>query len=90
MADINPITPPHSLESGGAHSGNANAHPTASLHRLTLVKGEHRWLFRWSVGDEPSIINSVADLARNPDMPFDWLDAAVVCKHIAQPLRGPQ
>jgi hypothetical protein len=32
------------------------------------------------------LIGHVADLARDPAVPFDWYDAAVICKHIAGPL----
>jgi len=54
--------------------------------RLSLIKGEHRWRFRWEPGSEAALISAVADLARNPRMAFDWFDAAVVCRHIAQGL----
>lgn len=56
-------------------------------HRLSLVKGNERWHFRWDPGDESMLINRVAEMARDPDMPFDWFDAAVICKHIAQPFK---
>jgi hypothetical protein len=50
--------------------------------RLSLIKGEHRWRFRWERGSEPALISAVADLARDPRANFDWFDAAVVCRHI--------
>jgi hypothetical protein len=50
--------------------------------RLSLIKGEHRWRFRWERGSEAALICAVADLARNPSMSFDWFDAAAVCRHI--------
>ena len=61
-------------------------HPLrATPRRLTLVKGEHRWRFRWDAGDEPALINHIAQMARDGRVPFDWFDAAIVCKQIAQP-----
>jgi hypothetical protein len=57
--------------------------------RLSLIKGEHRWRFRWERGSEAALISAVADLARNPHMEFDWFDAAVVCRHIAQAAPPP-
>ncbi len=54
-------------------------------HRLSLIKGQERWSFRWEPGDESLLINRIAELARDPQIPFDWFDAAVVCKHVAQP-----
>jgi hypothetical protein len=68
----------------------ADAEPQAHVNlercRLSLIKGEHRWRFRWEPGCEAALISAVADLARNPRMNFDWFDAAVVCRHIAQGL----
>jgi hypothetical protein len=55
--------------------------------RLSLIKGEHRWLFRWQPGSEAQLIEAIAELARDSAVPFDWFDAAILCKHIAQPLR---
>lgn len=54
-------------------------------HRLSLIRGSERWCFRWDPGDESLLINRIAELARDPEIPFDWYDAAVVCKHVAQP-----
>lgn len=53
--------------------------------RLSLIKGEHKWIFRWEAGGQAKLIERIAELARDPNIPFDWFDAAVVCKHIAQP-----
>lgn len=58
---------------------------SGARHRIALIKGQERWQFRWDRGDESTLINHIAELARDPDIPFDWFDAAVVCKHIAQP-----
>ena len=63
-----------------------HAHVNLERCRLSLIKGEHRWRFRWEPGCEAAIISAVADLARNPRMNFDWFDAAVVCRHIAHGL----
>src|SRR4051812_49773664 len=53
--------------------------------RLSLIKGEHKWIFRWEAGAQAQIIERVAELARDPNIPFDWFDAAAICKHIAKP-----
>jgi hypothetical protein len=64
----------------------APPHPLrAAPRRLTLVKGVHRWRFRWDAGDEPALINHIAHMARDAHVPFDWFDAAIVCRQIAQP-----
>ncbi len=67
-----------------ASQPHAHVHPDRC--RISLIKGEHRWRFRWEPGSEAALISAVADLARNPRMRFDWFDAAVVCRHIAQGL----
>ena len=64
----------------------SHAHVNLERCRLSLIKGEHRWRFRWEPGSEAAVISAVADLARNPYMNFAWFDAAVVCRHIAQGL----
>ena len=58
-----------------------------ALHRISLVKGNERWQFHWEPGDESLLINRIAEMARDPNVPFDWFDAAVICKHIAQPFK---
>lgn len=79
MADSHPIqnAPPAALPSSPPGRGE--------LHRLSLVKGEQRWIFQWEAGNEATVISHVADLARDPHKPFDWLDAAAVCRAIARP-----
>ena len=71
-------------DAAGAHV--PQAHVNLARGRLSLIKGAHRWRFRWEPGSEATIISAVADLARDPGMNFDWFDAAVVCRHIAQGL----
>lgn len=58
---------------------------TRERANLVLIKGDHRWHFCWEPGGEGAIINHVADLARRPDMPFDWFDAAAICTCVVQP-----
>jgi hypothetical protein len=77
------------LVQSAAHARDAldpHTHVNLARGRLSLIKGEHRWRFRWEPGSEATIISAVADLARDPNMNFDWFDAAVVCRHIAQGL----
>lgn len=62
-----------------------NATQNPRRFRVSLVKGSQRWHFRWEQGEEAALIDAIAGLARDPEIPFDWFDAAIVCKHIAQP-----
>lgn len=46
--------------------------------QLSLVKGAHRYVFRYQPGREADVINSFADLAGDTESEFDWFDAAVL------------
>ena len=81
-----PLHVPATPHAAADKSAASHAHVNLERCRLSLIKGEHRWRFRWEPGCEAAVISAVADLARNPHMNFDWFDAAVVCRHIAQGL----
>ena len=49
-----------------------------SLRQLSLVKGEHKYVFRYSPGHEARMIGSFVDLADDHEAEFDWFDAAVL------------
>jgi hypothetical protein len=71
MADTSPIPPRHRPAEGG-------------MHRITLRHGAHRWTFRFTTEDARVMIKHAARLARDPEAPFDWFDASVVCHQIAR------
>ena len=48
------------------------------LRQLSLVKGEHRYLFRYHPGNEADVIGAFATLASDGSTEFDWFDAAVL------------
>ncbi len=48
------------------------------VRQLSLVKGEHRYLFRYRPGSEADVIGAFAALASSADTDFDWFDAAVL------------
>ncbi len=48
------------------------------LRQLSLVKGKHRYLFRYRPGNEADVIGAFANLASNGSCEFDWFDAAVL------------
>lgn len=49
------------------------------LRQISLVKGAQRYVFRYSPGNEPEIIETFVDLADDIESEFDWFDAAVLC-----------
>ncbi len=57
-----------------------------SLSPVTLVKGPHRWTFSCDPGDESALLSHLSELATNPDVPFDWFDAALVSHQLSRRL----
>jgi len=49
-----------------------------AVRQLSLVKGEHRYLFRYRPGHEAELIGAFARLASDVETDFDWFDAAVL------------
>lgn len=46
--------------------------------QLSLVKGRHRFVFRYAPGHESDVIQAFASLAGQDNSDFDWFDAAVM------------
>jgi hypothetical protein len=51
---------------------------TEETRQLSLVKGKHRYLFRYRPGGEADVIGAFASLAGDASTEFDWFDAAVL------------
>ncbi|HUN80515.1 MAG TPA: hypothetical protein VMV81_03305 [Phycisphaerae bacterium] len=49
-----------------------------TVRQLSLVKGQHKFLFRYRPGDEAQVIGAFASLAADAGSEFDWFDAAVL------------
>ncbi len=56
------------------------------LRQLSLVKGSHRYIFRYTTGSEAEVIGSFATLAEDYDSEFDWFDAAVLSYQMGKQL----
>lgn len=48
------------------------------VRQLSLVKGDHRYVFRYKAGREADIISAFAEMAADGEQEFDWFDAAVL------------
>lgn len=53
---------------------------------LSMVKGRHRYVFRYPEGCEAELLGSFVALANNPESEFDWFDAAVLSYQMGQQL----
>ena len=51
---------------------------------MTMVKGPHKYVFRYSSGSEKDIVEEIVRLADDPDCSLDWLDAATLGFQVAQ------
>ncbi|MBP7935648.1 MAG: hypothetical protein KA354_13460 [Phycisphaerae bacterium] len=49
-----------------------------NVRQLSLVKGKHRYVFRYQAGREADIIATFAAMAADAEQDFDWFDAAVL------------
>ena len=58
------------------------------VRQLSLVKGEHRYVFRYQAGREADIIGVFAEMAADSQRDFDWFDAAVLSFKLTQSLIG--
>ncbi|MFT3788605.1 MAG: hypothetical protein QM770_20940 [Tepidisphaeraceae bacterium] len=67
-------------------SGPESLKNTRESRTLSLVKGKHNFFFRYSVGDENTVLEALADLVKRRDLPFDWFDAAVLSHQLGQHL----
>ena len=50
-----------------------------TTRQMCLIKGEETYIFRYNAGCEPEAVVAMGDLAANPNLDFDWFDAAVLC-----------
>ncbi len=53
---------------------------------LSMVKGRHRYVFRYAEGCEAELLSTFVELANDPDSEFDWFDAAVLSYQMGQQL----
>jgi hypothetical protein len=59
---------------------------SAATCQFSLVKGTEQYLVRCGPGDEERTISHLMEWAENPDLDFDWFDAAVLARQINQRL----
>ena len=61
-------------------------HGVGAERELVLVKNGQRYTFRCAAGDEPILLNRLAELVRDPKIDLDWFDAAVLSHQIGERL----
>ena len=58
----------------------------AVMRTLSLVKGEQQFCFRYQVGEEGKVLESLIEMVNRRELPFDWFDAAVLSHQLGQHL----
>jgi len=58
----------------------------AEMRTLSLVKGTQHYCFRYEVGSEVDVLESLIQLVREDRLEFDWFDAAVLSHQLGQHL----
>ena len=58
--------------------------------QVVLVKGQHRYLFRYQEGSELAALDAFVALAANVQSDFDWFDAAVLSYQVSKNFHDPQ
>src|SRR3954469_15430763 len=53
---------------------------------LSLVKGKQQFCFRYQVGEEAKVLESLIEMVNRRELPFDWFDAAVLSHQLGQHL----
>ncbi len=71
------MSEPSQPENGSAGDGEAT-------RQVILLKRGHRWVFRYSTGDELRVMNELAAMAEDPTSPLDWFDAAMLSHQMGQ------
>ena len=59
-----------------------------TVRQLSLVKGEHRFVFRYAAGREADVVSAFGSMASEPDLGFDWFDAAVLSYQMGRRLES--
>ena len=45
---------------------------------LRLTKADHEFRLAYETGSESQVLQSLVEMVQNPDLPFEWFDAAVL------------
>jgi hypothetical protein len=56
------------------------------MKTLSLVKGRHRFCFRYETGQEAQVLDTLVEMVNRRDLSFDWFDAAILSHQLGQHL----
>lgn len=58
----------------------------AQRQQISLVKGKHTFCFRYDVGEEKAVLDTLTAMVKRRDVSFDMFDAAVLSHQLGQHL----
>jgi hypothetical protein len=58
--------------------------PAATTYQFSLVKNTERYLLQCDAGSEEEAIGQLMEWADDPEIDFDWFDAAVLSRQVTQ------
>lgn len=65
---------------------------TSPLKTLSLNKGAEIYIVQYEDGKESAALDEIVAMTKNPELSFDWFDAAVLShqlgNHLAKELKG--
>jgi transcriptional regulator NrdR family protein len=59
---------------------------STGMKTLSLVKGKEHFCFRYEVGQESKVLESLIEMVNARELSFDWFDAAVLSHQLGQHL----
>jgi hypothetical protein len=80
------------LTIGQPPEADAGSFSMTGMKTLNLVKGKQQFCFRYEIGQESKVLESLVDMVHRRELSFDWFDAAVLShqlgQHLAKELKG--
>ena len=66
--------------------GSSSSTGSSGIKTLNLVKGKQQFCFRYEVGQESKVLESLIEMVNRRELTFDWFDAAVLSHQLGQHL----
>lgn len=71
----------HHLHEPPPPSGEGSSAPK---RQVALVKGAHRYIFRYAPGEEARLLQGLTEMAKDSKCDLNWFDAAVLSHQLGQ------
>lgn len=82
----NPFESPYPGDSPFPGHDEYDPFDDASTSQLALVKHGHRYVFNYTPGEEPQLLERLINMAHDPSCPLEMFDAAVLSHQVGKRL----